>query len=143
MSRATVVRTTLLLFACLALSACSWPRRSAPVAATPPAGPAPVLPNPFDESSSSFLVSGARFPAGETAIVKVCVTPDGTISSAAVVGSSGDRRFDEFAVGWARQVRLRNMPQGVQTEEVCGPVRVEIKAAPLPEALPGRQSALS
>ena len=142
MSPAMVVRTALLLVACLALSACSWPRRTAPVAATPP-GPAPVLPNPFDESSASFLVNGARFPAGETAIVKVCVTPEGTISSAAVVGSSGDKRFDEFAVGWARQVRLRNVPQGLQTEEVCGPVRVEIKAAPLPEALPGRQSALS
>jgi TonB family protein len=142
MSRTPVVRTTLLVLACVALGACSWPRRLAPVASTPPTAPAPVL-NPFDESSASFMVSGARFPAGETAIVKVCVTPEGTISSAAVVGSSGDRRFDEFAVGWARQVRLRNMPQGLQTEEVCGPVRVEIKAAPLPEALPGRQSALS
>lgn len=131
-----MTRTTLLSLACLAaLSACSWPRRPSPVAS--------ALPDPFDESSSSFLVSGARFPAGETAIIKVCVSPDGTISSADVVGSSGDKRFDDFAVVWARQVRLKSMPQGAQTQEICGPVRVEIKAAPLPEALPGRQSSLS
>ncbi len=105
--------------------------------------PAPVPPNPFDDSSSSFLVNGARFPPGETAIVKVCVTAAGTIASADVVGSSGDKRFDDFAVTWARQVQLRTLPQGVQTDTVCGPVRVEIKAGPLPEGLPGRQSALS
>lgn len=104
---------------------------------------APVPPNPFDDASSSFLVNGARFPPGETAIVKVCVTPAGTIASADVVGSSGDKRFDDFAVNWARQVQLRSLPQGVQTDTVCGAVRVEIKAAPLPEGLPGRQSALS
>jgi TonB family protein len=102
-----------------------------------------MLPNPFDDASASFLVSGARFAAGEFAIVRVCVTPLGTIESADVVGSSGDRRFDEFAVVYARQVRLKTLPEGLQTVSVCGPVRVEIKAAPMPEALPGRQSALS
>lgn len=103
----------------------------------------PPAPNPFDDDSASFLINGGHFPAGETAIVKVCVTPQGTIASADVVGSSGDKRFDDSAVLWARQVRLRNHPQGVQMESVCGPVRVEIKPAPLPEGLSGRQSALS
>lgn len=141
MSPRTVVRMGLVSLACLAaLSACTWPRRpSTVVLKAAPAAP----PNPFDESSSSFLVSGVRFPAGETAIVKVCVSPEGTISSADVVGSSGDKRFDDFAVMWARQVRLKSVAQGVRTEETCGPVRVEIKAAPVPEALPGRQSSLS
>ncbi len=124
------------------LAGCSTPRR-APQPAAHSLQPAPVPPSPFDDSPSSFLVNGARFPPGETAIVKVCVTPAGTIASADVVGSSGDKRFDDFAVSWARQVQLRALPQGVQTDTVCGAVRVEIKAAPLPEGLPGRQSALS
>lgn len=139
MWRPTIVRATLLPVACLmALGACSWPRRPTAAAAAPPPPP-----DPFDETSSSFLVSGVRFAAGESAIVKVCVTPQGTIASADVVGSSGDKRFDDFAILWARQVKLKNLPQGAQTQIICGPVRVEIKTAPLPEALPGRQSAVS
>lgn len=129
----------LILIGLGALSACSAPpRRSS--AATPVPPPAP---NPFENDSASFLINGGRFPAGETAIVKVCVTPQGTIASADVIGSSGDKHFDDFAAVWARQVRLRSLPQGVQMESVCGPVRVEIKAAPVPEGLPGRQNALS
>jgi len=138
------VRTALpALLAIVALSVgagCSTPPRAPAAMALPPA---PMPPNPFEDSSASFLVNGARFPPGETAIVRVCVTPAGAIASADIVGSSGDRRFDVFAVTWARQVQLRSLPQGVQTDTVCGPVRVEIKAAPLPEGLPGRQSALS
>jgi len=125
----------------LAAAGCSGlPRAAPPVAAR---APIPAPPNPFDDASASFLVNGARFPPGETAIVKVCVTPAGAIASADVVGSSGDKRFDDLAVNWARQVQLRSLPQGAQTYTVCGPVRVEIRAAPLPEGLPGRQSALS
>jgi TonB family protein len=122
-----------------ALGGCMARPRTPLPASRPPAAPA----NPFEDSSSSFLVNGTRFPPGETAIVKVCVTPEGTIASADVVDSSGDKRFDDFAVTWARQVQLRNLPQGTQTDTVCGPVRVEIKVAPLPEGLPGRQSAVS
>lgn len=109
--------------------------------AQPPAPPEP--PNPFDQEPSSFLVPAGHFPAGETAIVKVCVTPGGQIASADVVSSSGDKRFDDLAVVWARQVRLRSLPEGAQTDALCGAVRVEIRPAPVPEALPGRQSALS
>jgi len=112
--------------------------RHAVTAAAPPEPP-----NPFDDTSASFTVHGARFAPGETAIVKVCVTPEGTIASADVVGSSGDKRFDDFALIWARQVRLRTLPQGAQTQDLCGPVRVEIRPASTPGVFSEHSSALS
>ena len=140
------MRTAIGPLVCLALlSACSLPRLPdrAAAARQPPAPPtAPEPPNPFDDSSASFVVSGARFAPGETAIVKVCVSPDGTISSANIIGSSGDQQFDNFALIWARQVRLRSVPQGAQSEELCGPVRVEIKPASLPPSFADRESSL-
>ncbi len=105
-------------------------------------------PDPFDDSSTSFTIQGARFAPGETAIVKVCVTPEGSIASAAVVGSSGDKRFDDYALVWARQVRLRSVPQGVspagpsQGASQCGPVRVEIRPAALPGVFSEHSSAM-
>jgi TonB family protein len=128
------------------LNGCVAPRRPPPVTVHP-AGP----PDPFDDISTSFTVQGARFAPGETAIVKVCVTPEGTIASADVVGSSGDKRFDDYALVWARQVRLRRVPQGVDrgassqtpTQSSCGPVRVEIHPSSLPGVLSEHSSALS
>jgi TonB family protein len=128
------------------LDGCAAPRRPPPVAAHP-AEP----PDPFDDTATSFTVQGARFAPGETAIVKVCVTPEGSIASAAVVGSSGDKRFDDYALVWARQVRLRSVPQGVPsrsqtpapTQSTCGPVRVEIRPAGMPGVLSEHSSALS
>src|SRR5579863_7920050 len=87
----------------LALAGCAALRP--PVASAPPA-----MPDPFDDASASFTVRGARFAPGETAIIQVCVTAGGTIESADVVGSSGDKRFDDFALLWARQVKLRSFP---------------------------------
>lgn len=107
-----------------------------------PVAPAPELPNPFDQDPASFLVAGGRFPPGEAAIVRVCVSPAGQVDRAELLSSSGDKRFDDYAIGWARQVRLRSLPEGLQTEAVCAPVRVEIRPAPPHEGLPGRQSAL-
>ena len=117
------------------------PRPAAPAAAAA-AAVAPEPPNPFDDDPASFLVAGGRFPAGEAAIVRVCVSPAGQVDRAELLSSSGDKRFDDYAIGWARQVRLRSLPQGLQTEAVCAPVRVEIHPAPPHEGLPGRQSAL-
>jgi TonB family protein len=138
------------------LDGCAAPRRPPPLAvqrAEPP--------DPFDDSSTSFTVRGARFAPGETAIVKVCVTPEGSIASAAVVGSSGDKRFDDYALVWARQVRLRSVPPDVQqrvpqgapsrgvspsssaSQPLCGPVRVEIQPAAMPGVLSEHSSALS
>jgi len=117
------------------------PPQRVPAATAPP----PEPPSPFDESSASFTVRGARFAPGETAIVKVCVSPEGTIASADVVGSSGDKRFDEFALAWARQVRLKSLPSGaapMQTQTLCGPVRVEIHPASVPGVFADHSSAL-
>jgi TonB family protein len=139
-------------FLCLAvlgavmLDGCAAPRRPPPVA-MPRAEP----PDPFDDTSTSFTVQGARFAPGETAIVKVCVTSEGSIASADVVGSSGDKRFDDYALVWARQVRLRSVPQGapspsatpLPTQSQCGPVRVEIRPAAMPGVLSEHSSALS
>ena len=121
-----------------ALSACSWNRPPPAVVAV--AAPAEV--DPFDHTAVSFVVAGPHFMPGETAIVKVCVSPQGIISSAEVVLPSGDKRFDDFAVNWARQVRLANVTQSGEAKELCGPVRVEIKLSPLPRVLSGADSSL-
>ncbi len=125
------------------LNGCAALRRPPPGTARP-AEP----PDPFDDTSTSFTIQGARFAPGETAIVKVCVTPEGSIASADVVGSSGDKRFDDYALVWARQVRLRTAPQGApsqtpSTQSLCGPVRVEIRPAAMPGVLSEHSSALS
>jgi TonB family protein len=129
------------------LDGCAAPRRPPPVAiqrAEPP--------DPFDDTSTSFTIQGARFAPGETAIIKVCVTSEGSIASADVVGSSGDKRFDDYALVWARQVRLRSVPQGAPSsssptslppQSQCGPVRVEIRPAAMPGVLSEHSSALS
>ncbi len=126
------------------LDGCTALRRPSPVVARP-AEP----PDPFDDSSTSFTVRGARFAPGETAIVKVCVTPEGSIASADVVGSSGDKRFDDYALVWARQVRLRSVPAAGTaspasgpTHSLCGPVRVEIHPTGMPGVFSDHSSAM-
>jgi TonB family protein len=143
------VRSTKYWLVCLAavgavmLDGCAVPRRP-PTIVQHPAEP----PNPFDDSSTSFTVQGARFAPGETAIVKVCVTPEGGIASADVVGSSGDKRFDDFALVWARQVRLRAPPQAAPSQDPagaqpqCGPVRVEIHPTGTPGVFSEHSSAV-
>ena len=120
------------------LGACSSvPSRPARPAAAPP------QPDPFDPGSVSFTVSGPRFAPGESAIVRVCVSPDGVIASADLLLPSGDKRFDDFALGWARQVKLSGATQaGTQRQEICGPVRVEIRASPQPRVLSGADTSL-
>ena len=133
------MRTVIAMMMCIsALSACSGNRRPEPAAAVVK----PVEPDPFDHTATSFIVSGPHFAPGESAIVKVCVSPDGIISSADVVLPSGDKRFDDFAINWARQVKLANMPQSANARELCGPVRVEIRVSPLPRVLSGGDSSL-
>ncbi|HEY6451971.1 MAG TPA: energy transducer TonB [Steroidobacteraceae bacterium] len=116
------------------LGACSSSR----AAARAPAAPEP---DPFGDAAT-FIVAGPRFAPGETAIVRVCVSIDGTISSATLIGSSGDQRFDELALNWARQVKLADATQPKRTREVCGPVRVEIRVTPLSPLLHGEGNSL-
>jgi hypothetical protein len=98
---------------------------------------------PFDDAPVSFVVAGPRFTPGEVTIVKVCVGSDRSILSADVLASSGDRRFDDLALAWARQVRLRAAPADGSHVDPCGEVRVEIRAPTEPRVISGADSALS
>ena len=127
-----------------ALSGCIQPHRPEPTAVM--IAPAPPEPDPFEHGSTSFMIRGPRFTPGESAIVKVCVSPSGVISSADLIGSSGDKRFDDFALVWARQVKLASPAAMLSPtadsatpapKDVCGSVRVEIRAAPAPSGIGG------
>jgi hypothetical protein len=98
---------------------------------------------PFDDAPISFVVAAPRFTPGEVAIVRVCVAADRTILSAAVMASSGDRRFDDLALTWARQVRLRSPPGDGSPVQPCGEVRVEIRTPSEPRVISGPDSSLS
>jgi hypothetical protein len=103
--------------------------------------------SPFDDAPVSFFISGLRFGAAQVATIQLCVTPDGQVTRASLLESSGDDRFDELAMIWARRVRLRKddaapaplpgaaPPAGAAhtagtPHEACGPVRVELHIRP-------------
>ena len=67
-------------------------------------------------------------------IVTVCLGPDHAIASADVFESSGDSKFDQLAVMWARRVRLREAAQGEQMA-ACGTVRVEVHPSQEPRMI--------
>jgi len=130
----------LILLCAIAPSACTQPQRGRPVrsaAASEPIAP-PILIAPFEETSQSFLVAGLRFTPGESTVVKVCIAADRTIESTEVIESSGDKRFDQVAIQWARQVKIRSATQDVRlVEEKCGSVRVEIRKSTEPRVIAG------
>jgi TonB family protein len=130
------MRTAIVIAACIATVAGCAP--------TPRPGPAPrvALP-PFDDAPISFVVAAPRFTPGEVTILKVCVAQDHTILSVNVMESSGDRRFDDLAVTWARQVKVRPAPSNGALLDACGEVRVEIRIPSEPRAIAGPDSSLS
>lgn len=95
--------------------------------ATPPSPPPPPPPplSPFADSPVSFLVHG-NFARGEQVVVRVCLRPDHSIASSDILESSGDARFDQRALDWARRVQLRAASVPGRTIARCGPVRVEL-----------------
>jgi TonB family protein len=95
------------------LAACATPPQSAVV-------------EPVHIEDASFTTRGPTFAPGLYSTVRICVTAQGQISSAAVVVSSGDKRFDDYVLGFARRVQVR--PQRVNGRPVaaCDTVRVEI-----------------
>ncbi len=130
------MRTAILIAMCIAtLGGCAARARPEP--------PKRVALPPFDDAPVSFVVAAPRFTPGEVAIVKVCVAPDRSILSADVMASSGDRRFDELAVTWARQVRVRTVPADGSPMLSCGEVRVEIRRPSEPRVISGPDSSLS
>jgi len=102
-----------------------------------------VVVPPFDEAPVSFVVAGPRFTPGEVAIVQVCLAPDRSIVSVNMLESSGDRRFDDLALTWARQVRLRSATPAGSLLQSCGEVRVEIRRPSEPRVIAGPDSSLS
>lgn len=122
----------LIAFALVAVGGCARPVKPLTV-------PQPVA--PFADDPVSFVVS-RRFPPGEVAIIKVCVSPDRTIASTNVIESSGDARFDEMAQVWARQVKLRSAPTDGAPVQPCGQVRVEIRLPSEPRVTSGSDTAL-
>jgi hypothetical protein len=130
------VRIVSTIAACvLVLAACSPALRPARVRVVVP---------PFDDAPVSFVVSGQRFSPGEVTIVKVCLAPDRSIVSVHVLASSGDHRFDDLALDWARQVKLRSAPAPAGALVLrCGEVRVEIRVPTEPRAVEGPDTSLS
>ena len=106
--------------------------RQTPAPASLPApAPAPVPVSPFADAAVSFFVHSSGRVSGEFVIVRVCVGADHSIVSSDVVESSGDPQFDQLAVVWARQVRLRaSAPLNGAAVAPCGAVRVEMRRAP-------------
>jgi hypothetical protein len=130
------MRTALLIVICtVALGGCTFRPRPPP--------PRPVALPAFEDAPVSFVVAAPRFTPGEVTIVKVCVAPDRSILSVDVMASSGDRRFDELAVTWARQVRVRSAPADGSPIQSCGEVRVEIRRPSEPRVIAGPDSSLS
>lgn len=99
----------------------------APVVRVAP--PAPE--SPFADSPVSFLVRGP-FSRGELVIVRVCLRPDHSIASSAILESSGDPHFDAQAIEWARLVKLRSAVSPGTRVAACGSVRVELHNASEP-----------
>jgi outer membrane biosynthesis protein TonB len=117
-------------------SAASSGQGSAP----PPAPPEPL--SPFDDSPVIFTIAGQHFSRGERVIVTVCLGPDHSITSADIFESSGDSKFDQLAVMWARRIKLREAAQGEQVAN-CGAVRVEVRPAQEPRVFHAPYDSLS
>ncbi len=86
--------------------------------------------SPFADTAVSFFVNGFGLMRGEEVIVRVCVGADRSIVSSAIAQSSGDARFDQLAVVWARQIQLRAATQKGAPVASCGAVRVEMRRVP-------------
>ena len=130
------MRSAIVIAACVAIVAGCAPRPR-------PGHAARVALPPFDDAPISFVVAAPRFTPGEVTILKVCVAPDHTILSVDVIASSGDRRFDDLAVTWARQVRVRAAPSNGLPLNPCGEVRVEIRIPSEPRVIAGPDNSLS
>jgi len=132
------MRSAIIIAVCLAaVAGCAAAARPARVSPPPPPQP------PFDDAPVSFVVAGPRFTPGEVTIVKVCIATDHRVLSADIMASSGDRRFDDLALSWARQVRIRAAPADGAPLQPCGEVRVEIRKPSEPRVISGSDSAFS
>lgn len=88
--------------------------------------PQPVVIEPMYIEDRTFLARVPPFAEGLVTTVRLCVAPAGGLSSAEVVVSSGDRRFDEFVIDYARRVQVTPGHVNGRRQPGCGNVRVEI-----------------
>ena len=106
----------------------------------PTSGAAEEEPPPT--TTRSFLIRGEHFAVGQSASLKVCLSPDGAIASVELLRSSGEPGFDEFALVWARQADVSQWVRKDQQAESCGSVRVEIGRGARPRLDRGADNAL-
>jgi hypothetical protein len=127
-------RRSLRWWACLTLAAVAG-------CATESRAPDVVL--PLQLSDGAFLTHGPRFATGLSATVRLCADSLGRITSANVVVSSGERRFDEFIVDYARRVQvLKPQLRNGRPVAGCSTVDVEINHPAGPGTSGGEQSVL-
>lgn len=96
---------------------------------------------PLEISDASFTTRGPAFGSGLFTTIQLCVGPDGRIVSANVVQSSGEKRFDDFVLTFARQVHVQPRRENGKAVLSCDTVRVEVNHFPLPAGL-GSDNAL-
>jgi TonB family protein len=89
-------------------------------------GPRSALIEPVHIEDASFMARGPTFAPGLYSTVRICVSPKGLISSAVVVLSSGDKRFDEYVLSFARRVKVQPQRINGRPAAGCDTVRVEI-----------------
>jgi len=129
------MRAAVVALGVVVLSACARPVK--------PDVASSIIPEaPFTDDPVSFVIAVPHFQPGEVTIVRVCVAPDRTIASTNVMESSGDARFDGMALIWARQIRLRSLPNDGTPMRPCGEVRVEIRVPSEPRVIAGSDVSL-
>jgi TonB family protein len=87
---------------------------------------------PLEISDATFTTRGPSFGSGLSAAIQLCVGPDGRIVSASVVQSSGEKRFDDFVLTFARQVHVQPRRENGKPVLSCDTVRVEVNHFPHP-----------
>jgi TonB family protein len=104
---------------------------------------APVIViEPLEIRDASFLTRGPRFADGLIATVRLCADHEGKLVSADVVVSSGEKRFDDFVVDYARRVQVNPQRENGRPVHGCNTVKVQINRIADPIGSAGAASAL-
>jgi TonB family protein len=103
---------------------------------------AKIAVQPLQIADASFTTRGPKFATGLFTMVQLCVGPNGGIVSASIVQSSGEKRFDDFVIVYARQVHVQPRRENGRAVASCDTVRVEVNHFPLPGVSLGLDNAL-
>lgn len=88
--------------------------------------PQTVVVQPMYIEDRTFLARVPPFAEGLVTTVRLCVAPAGHLTSTEVVVSSGDKRFDDFVIDYARRVQVTPGSINGRRQPGCSNVRVEI-----------------